>query len=208
MGISCFRRIWMATLAIGLVAGSATASGSVNRDYIRSLATPGRTVLVIEYYDGNGSVTRRKGYSSADGFRASSATDFRIDDKMSLHLYGLEACQGEMVNRTEGFSGACEDYAKDQLSIKLKAARVILCRAFLTEEKAAKQDVTCFGYYNFPGTLDTVDNIEEQLVSIGAVRLARNQDGSPLRADLADAEKIARGGFGMWVDPRVQEQAR
>ncbi|MCP2138453.1 hypothetical protein J2S28_005577 [Rhizobium sp. SLBN-94] len=165
-------------------------------------------MLVIEYYDGNGRVTRRKGYSSGEGFRAVSATDFRIDDKMSLHLYGLEPCRGEMVNRTEGFSGTCEDYAKDQLSIKLKAAKVILCRAFLTEEKAAKQDVTCFGYYNYPGTLDTVDNIEEQLVSIGAVRLARNQDGSPLRADLAEAEKIARGGFGMWVDPRVQEQAK
>ncbi len=208
MGISYDRRTWMATLAMALVAGSATAAGSVNRDYIRSLAAPGRTVMVIEYYDGTGKVTRRKGYSSAEGFKASSSTDFRVDDKMSLHLYGLEPCHGEMVNRTEGFAGPCEEYAKDQLSIKLKAARVILCRAFLTEEKAARQDVTCFGYYNYPGTLDTVDNIEEQLVSIGAVRLARNQDGSPLRADLAEAEKIARGGFGMWVDPRIQEQAR
>jgi hypothetical protein len=190
------------------MAGSAQAAGSVNREYVRSLAAPGKTVLVIEYCDGERTAVSRKGYSSAEGFKATSPTDFRVDDKVALHLYGLEPCQGEMVNRNENFAGSCEAYAQGQLSIKLKAARVIFCRAFLTEEKASKQDATCFGYYNYPGTLDTVDNIEEQLVSLGALRLARKPDGSPLRADLIDAEKIGRRGFGMWADPRVQEQAK
>ncbi|MBP1848296.1 hypothetical protein J2046_006587 [Rhizobium petrolearium] len=208
MDMSCFRSVAGAVLSALLLAGQVQAAGSVNQDYVRSLAAPRKTVLVVEYYDGGRKAVSRKGYSSAEGFKAISPTDVRVDDKVSLHLYGLEPCQGEMVNRSEGFAGSCEDYGREQLAIKLKAARVIFCRAFLTEEKAAKQDVTCFGYYNFPGSLDTVDNIEEQLVSIGALKLARKPDGSPLRGDLADAEKIGRGGFGMWADPRVQEQAR
>lgn len=196
---------WM-SLLVALMAGSAEAAGSVNGDYIRSLAAPGKTVLVVEYYDGQKSVAARKGYVSANGFQATSSTDFKVDDKTSLHLFGLEPCRGEMVNRTEGFSGRCDDFAREQLSIKLKAAKVLYCRAFLSEENAAMQDVTCFGYYNYPGTLDTVDNLEEQLVSLGALRLSKKTDGSPMRPDLVEAEKIGRGGFGMWADPRVQGQ--
>lgn len=208
MDMSWFRCATGASLLAMLWADLAHAAGSVNQDYVRSLAASGKTVLVIEYYDGSRTAVSRKGYSSAAGFKVTSPTDFRVDDKVSLHLYGLEPCRGEMVNQAEGFAGTCEAYAQEQLSIKVKAAKVIFCRAFLTEEKAAKQDATCFGYYNYPGTLDTVDNIEEQLVSIGALRLARKPDGSPLRADLTDAEKIGRGGFGMWADSRVREQAK
>lgn len=191
-----------------LIAGSACGAGSVNKDYVRSLAAPGKTVLVIEYYDGSRTAVSRKGYSSAEGFKAVSPTNFTVNGKVSLHLYGLEPCRGDMVNRLEGFAGTCQDYAREQLSIKLKAAKVIFCRAFVTEERAATRDVTCFGYYNYPGTLDTVDNIEEQLVSVGALRLARNTDGSPLRNDLAEAEEIGREGFGMWADSRVMGQVK
>ena len=57
--------------------------------------------------------------------------------------------------------------------------------------------------YNFAGSLDSVDNFEEQLLSLGALRLAKKPDGTLMRPDLADAEKIGRQGFGMWADPRV-----
>ena len=201
------RQLAGAVVALGISAqGAAFAASSVNGDYVRSLAAPGKTVLVIEYYDGQKSVVARKGYASAKGFEATSPTDFKVDDKFSVHLFGVEPCQGDMVNQTEGFSGRCDDFAKEQLSIKLKAAKVLYCRAFLSEEKATTQDGTCFGYYNYPGTLDTVDNLEEQLVSLGALRLSKKPDGSPMRPDLEDAEKIGRGGFGMWADPRVQRQ--
>jgi hypothetical protein len=86
----------------------------------------------------------------------------------------------------------------------LKFPKVILCRAFVSEEGATKQDVTCFGYYNFPGSLDSIDNFEEQLLSLGALRLAKKPDGSPLRPDLVEAEKVGRQGYGMWSDPRTQ----
>ncbi|MCS3744062.1 hypothetical protein FHX16_006078 [Rhizobium sp. BK661] len=190
--------------AMLVVPSQVLAATPVDRAYIKSLEAPGKTVLVIEYYDGANTVASRKGYASAAGFRAVSALDVRVDSETTLHLYGVEPCEGEMVNRREGFSGSCSDFGQQHLQILLKSPKVILCRAFVSEENAPRQDVTCFGYYYFPGVLDSVDNFEEQLLSIGALRLAKNQDGSPMRPDLVDAEKIGRHGYGMWADPRTR----
>lgn len=203
-------REWACSLALVVLATTssspALAAGVVDEAYVKSLAAPGKTVLVIEYYDGNRKVVGRQGFASVDGFTAASPTDIRVDGRVRLHLYGVEPCADEMVNRKENFAGRCEDFARTQLEILLKNPKVLFCRAFVSEEHAPIQDATCFGYYNFPGTLDTVENLEEQLVSLGALRLAKKPDGSPMRPDLADAEKIGRGGFGMWADPRVQGQ--
>ena len=126
-------REFVGVLMCAALAGvSAQAAGSVNSDYIRSLAAPGKTVLVIEYYGSDKTVASRKGFVSSEGFKPISPTDFRVDEKVSLHLYGLEPCRGEMVNQRDGFAGSCDDYAKEQLSVKLRAAKVIFCRAFLT----------------------------------------------------------------------------
>jgi len=202
-----FHRSALLAVAICAFAPSvARAVGPVNQAYVRSLAAPGKTVLVIEYYDGQQAARSRKGYVSPSGFRPTSATDFKVDESTSLHLFGLEPCNGELVNRSEGFAGGCEEFATEQLAIKLKAAKVLYCRAFLSEQNTAIQNVSCFGYYNFPGTLDAVDNIEEQLVSIGALRVSKNVDGTLLRPDLAEADMIGRSGFGMWADQRVRGQ--
>jgi hypothetical protein len=190
-----------------LFAASAFAAGAIDKDYIRSLAAPGKTVLVIEYYDGQGGVTERKGFSSATGFKAISPTDFRVDANVAIHLYGIEPCGGSMVNRQEGFAGSCEEFAKRGLETLLQSPKVIFCRAFVSEMNAPAQDATCYGYYHFPGSLDAVDMFEEQLVSLGTHRVAKKPDGSPARTDLAEAEKIGKdGGFGMWADPRIKPQ--
>ncbi len=198
-------RLYGVLLAL-VATAPAHAAANIDEAYIRSLAAPGKTVLVIEYYDGDRKVIGRRGFASAKGFQPASPTDIRIDAKLQLHLYGVEPCEGEMVNRQENFAGRCDEFAESQLAILLKSPKVIFCRAFITEEDSAVQDVTCFGYYNYPGSLDTVDNIEEQLLSLGALRLAKKADGSLMRPDLQEAEKIGRGGFGMWADPRIQAQ--
>jgi hypothetical protein len=193
-------------VAAFLTAVPAWSGGAVDQDYVKSLAAPGKAVLVVEYYDAAGKVVDRKGFASAGGFRARSSVDIQVDANVSLHLYGLEPCRGEMVNQKDGFAGDCGEYAAQQLQVLLKSAKVIFCRAFLTERDAPLQEATCFGYYSYPGSLDTVDNLEEQLVSLGALRLSKKHDGTLMRPDLAAAEKIGRGGFGMWADPRVQSQ--
>jgi hypothetical protein len=193
-------------LAVCVLAGQAWAAGAIDPAYVKSLAAPGKTVAVVEYYDPAGKVVDRKGFASPIGFLVVSPVDIEINQKTRLHLYGLETCSGEMTNRKEGFAGTCADFARQELEVLVKRAKVLFCRAFLTERDATRQDVTCFGYYYYPGSLDTVDNLEEQLVSLGALRLAKKPDGVLMRPDLAEAEKIGRSGFGMWGDPRVQGQ--
>ena len=208
--VTTWRRLQMRRLAGYLAAISAclpaNAAGPVDEAYIRSLAAPGKTVLVMEYYDGQGSVSERKGYASASGFKAVSATDFRVDADLTVHLYGIEPCSGDMVNRKEGFSGSCDDYARQGLATLLQSPRVIYCRAFVSETGAQAQDATCYGYYNYPGSLDSIDMLEEQLVSLGTHRISKRSDGAPTRADLKEAEDIGRRGYGMWADPRVAGQ--
>jgi hypothetical protein len=185
---------------------SAGSAGMVDKDYIRSLAAPGRTVLVIEYYDGQGRVAERKGYASAAGFGATSPTDIRVDETVTLRLFGIEPCDGDLVNRRERFTGSCADFARRGLETMLKSPKVIFCRVFVSEQNAPAQDATCYGYYNYPGSLDAVDMLEEQLVSLGSHRIAKKPDGSLARPDLQKAEKIGRSGFGMWADPRIKNQ--
>ncbi len=183
-----------------------TAAEPVDGAYVRSLAAPGKSVLVMEYYDGQGKVSVRKGFASGAGFDAVSATDFRVGADLTVHLYGIEPCRGDMVNRQEDFAGSCEEYARRGLETLLQSPKVIYCRAFVSEAGAKRQDATCYGYYNFPGSLDTIDMFEEQLVSLGSHRIAKRPDGTPARTDLQEAEAIGRRGYGMWADPRISGQ--
>ena len=202
------KRELLSLLAFCFQISATFAAPNIDKAYIRSLASPGKVVLVIEYYDGSGKVAKRAGYASASGFTAISPTDFKVDDKTSLHLYGLEPCDGDMVNRREAYSGSCDGYAEEQLSIMLKSPKVIFCRAFVSEEHRPVQDATCYGYYNFPGSLDSIDMFEEQLVSLGALRLSKGKDGTLLRRDLGQAQDIGKHGWGMWADPRVVAQSK
>lgn len=208
--VTTWRRLQMRRAAGYVAAISAClpayAAGPVDEAYVRSLAAPGKIVLVMEYYDGQGNVSERKGYASASGFKAVSPTDFRVDATLTVHLYGIEPCTGDMVNRKEEFAGSCEDYARQGLATLLQSPRVIYCRAFVSETGAQAQDATCYGYYNYPGSLDTVDMFEEQLVSLGSHRVAKRPDGTPTRTDLKEAEDIGRRGYGMWADPRIAAQ--
>ncbi|MBD9561108.1 hypothetical protein [Ensifer sp. ENS03] len=201
------KRTIIAALVGGVMTTPALSASDIDKNYIKSLAAPGKTVLVIEYYDGSGKVADRKGYATTAGFKAVSPTDFRVDDKTTLRLYGLEPCKGEMVNRSEDFAGSCDDFAQKQLQIMLQNPKVVFCRAFVSEQGAPLQNATCYGYYNFPGTLDSVDMFEEQLLSLGALRISQKPDGTPARSDLTKAEEIGqKGSFGMWADPRVKGQ--
>lgn len=199
----------MMLIGIGgwLVAAPASAAQAIDEAYVRSLAAAGRVVLVVEYYDGQGEVLERKGYATSSAFKTLSGTDFRVHDKMVIHLYGVEPCDGEMVNQRDGFAGGCADYARQQLQIMLTHPKVVFCRAFISEQKASVQNSTCYAYHYFPGSLDSVDMLEEQLVSLGALRLRKKPDGTFVRPDLIKAEQIGRmGSFGMWADPRIGEQ--
>ncbi len=200
------KRTIVAALAGCVMATPALSVEDINKDYIRSLAAPGKTVLVVEYYDGAGKVVDRKGYASAAGYKAVSPTGFKIDEKTTLRLYGVEPCDGDMVNRKEDFAGSCKEFAERELQVMLKSAKVLFCRSFVSEQNSPNQNATCYGYYNYPGSLDSVEMLEDELVSLGALRLAKKPDGTPERSDLDEAQRIGQQGYGMWADPRVKGQ--
>lgn len=196
-----------AVLGLSVSSGAAFAADPIDKNYVKSLAAPSKKVLVIEYYDGNGEVTGRKGYTRADSWTAVSPTEFDATDGVRLKLFGLKPCTGDLVVKSENFAGTCEIYAKEALDTILRSAHVLFCRSFVSEAKAASQDTTCYGYYSIPGAMDSVDMLEEQLVSLGGLRLAKKADGSLARPELEQAETIGRKGhYGMWADPRVQAQ--
>lgn len=196
----------LAVLVLVGATASVRAIEPVDQGYVRSLAAPGKTVLVMEYSDATGAVVERKGYASADGFKAVSGTEFRINSDTTVKLYGLAACDGDMVNQSEGYTGSCADWALNGLTTELKNPKVIYCRAFISEQNAAEQDASCYLYTYFPGAMDSVYNLEEQLVSTGFLRLEKGGSGNLLRPDLEESAAIGKEGYGMWADPRVQAQ--
>lgn len=201
------RRIFALVLAAATtVTGTAQAIEPIDESYVSSLAAPGKIVLVMEYSDAAGEVVNRKGYASAEDFSAISGTSFRIDGNTTINLYGVEPCDGEMVNMNEGFSGSCADWALQGITEQLGSAKVAYCRSFVSEQNATNQDASCYIYVYYPGALNGVFNLEEQLVSTGFLRISKDAAGKPLRPDLADSESIGRKGYGMWADSRIKAQ--
>lgn len=197
----------MACGAFFAASASAFAADPVDKTYVKSLAAPSKKVLVIEYYDGKGVVIERKGYSRMDSWKAVSPTEFDATDGVRLKLFGIRPCDGELVVKSENFAGTCNAYAQGALDTMLSSAHVLFCRSFVSETKAASQDTTCYGYYSVPGAMDAVDMLEEQLVSLGAARVAKRADGTSARPDLEDAETVGKkGSYGMWADARVSDQ--
>jgi hypothetical protein len=197
----------LVALALSGFANAAFATEPIDKGYVKSLAAPDKKVLVVEYLDGADKVVDRKGYASESGWNAKSATEFEATKGVVLKLFGVAPCSGELVVKSENFAGTCDDHAKANLQTMLSSAHVIFCRSFVTEQAAASQDTTCYGYYAVPGAMDSVDMIEEQLVSLGALRPTKKADGTGARPDLADAEEIAmKGSYGMWSDPRTRSQ--
>lgn len=200
-------RLPLSIMASALAISAAFAAPPIDENYVKSLASPGKKVLVIEYYDGQGGVSERKGFASAEPFGVVSPTELRANADTVVNLYGVEPCEGEMVNRAEDFTGTCAEFAVQQLEIMMRSASVVFCRAFMTELGQPKQNATCYTWSYFPPSLDAIDMIEEQLVSLGALRVAKGQDGKPLRTDLGEAEGISRNtGLGMQSDPRTRDQ--
>jgi hypothetical protein len=194
-------------LALLAFANAAFATEPIDKAYVKSLAAPEKKVLVVEYLDGEDKVVDRKGYASESGWNAKSATEFEATKGVVFKLFGVAPCTGELVVKTESFAGTCDEYAKANLQTMLSSAHVIFCRSFVTEQAALTQDTTCYGYYAVPGAMDSVDMIEEQLVSFGALRSIKKADGSKARPDLSDAEEIGKkGSYGMWSDPRTRAQ--
>ncbi len=200
----CTSKLFITLTLLTMTSNHSYADDLINKNYIRSLASPEKYVAVIEYTDANGKVIERKGFASSKGWKAVSPTEFLLAKGVKMNLFGVTPCQGQLVNKRENFSGSCDDYATQHLQIWIKNPKVLLCRSYMHEKNAPSQNTTCYGWYYLPGALDSVDNLEDQLVGVGALKVATKPDSTPLRPDLLPAQKtsqVGMGGLGMWEDP-------
>lgn len=174
---------------------------NIDVNYIRSLANNDKTILVVEYRDGNNNIIKRQGYANSAGFEAVSSNEISINDNVRIKLFGVTPCTGNITVKSDDFSGSCAEYAQKQLAIQLKNPRVIYCISSIVDEHASVQNGMCWGYWFFPNSLNSVSSIEGELLSVGAVKLAKKQDGSAIRPDLIEDEEIGKkGAFGVWSE--------
>jgi hypothetical protein len=184
---------------VALAPALGSAAEPIDKAYIRSLGAPGATIVVMEYRSHQAAQVERQGYRLKTPARASSATSFAVSESLEVSLWGVRPCEGTVSSAWEGFEGSCAEFAQLQLGRLLRNSRVIYCRAFASEKEKPTQNATCFTHHVVEGAMDAVDMIEEQLVSIGALRVERDSDGAALRPDLIAGEKLGKAGaFGLW----------
>lgn len=184
-------RILLTSIAFSFCVANSFASDnsiSVDAAYIKSLASPDKIVLVIDYRDATGKTIERQGFANSRGFSVTGATTFAIDENNHINLAAIKPCNGSITVPADDYRGSCAGYAQEQLAVQLKNPRVIYCVANFAEKNTSEKNATCWGYWFFPGTLDSVSSIENELLSVGAVELNEKSN----RADFVDAMAIAK----------------
>lgn len=193
-------RILLTSLAFSFCVASSFAaenSALVDKSYVKSLASPDKTVLVIDFRDANGKTVERQGFANSRGFSVTGSTTFAVDANNHINLASIKPCSGSISIPADDYHGSCSGYAQQQLAVQLKNPRVIYCVANFSEKNASEKNAACWGYWFFAGTLDSVSSIEAELLSVGAVELNDKSN----RADLVDAEEIAKKQHvGIWAE--------
>ena len=197
--------ILLAALALASLAPSAAlALDAPALDYMRKLARPDRTVLVMEYIDLRlNAATERVGMMARERFRAVDGVTIRVSDELAVRLSGLMPCTSDVPVQHDDYQGTCAGLAAEGLDIELRHASVLLCRAYADQKGKPVQEATCYTYTRIGDALESVDMVEESLVGGGWAFAARGADGVPERADLAAAERMAAvSGLVLWsMDP-------
>ncbi len=159
-------------------------------------------MAVIEYLDAAG--TRAEGqrtFTADKPFRAGQGPTIPLSG-LTIRLHGIEACPTDRVIEVAVYEGPCSGALTEYLNGELKAAPIILCRAFATEQQKPVQDVTCWNRYRL-GPVDIVNHTESALLETGAARLMRNDKGAPIRPELEAAEAKARAKGSIIWNPRA-----
>ena len=200
-----FASILPAVLAVASLApDAALALDAPALDYMRELARPDRTLLVMEYIDARlNAATERVGMMVRERFRPVDGTTIRVSDELAVRLGGVVPCASNVPVQHEDYQGTCAGLAAEGLDIELRHASVLLCRAYADQRGQSVQEATCYTYTRIGDALESVDMVEESLVGGGWAFAARGADGVPQRGDLAAAERMAAtNGFVLWsMDP-------
>jgi hypothetical protein len=167
---------------------------------LEALRQPNTNVLVLEYYDGGGkSLVGKQTFTSLERARFVSGTNYRFGQSVTLNAWGVSPCQHDRRLTDAKFDGPCREFVQEGLNAILRSGPVMLCRAFVDQQDKPIKNASCFILVNYASVYG-VTKIEDYLVSGGYVSLMRDAEGKPLRPDLAEDERIAKGfGRGLWA---------
>jgi endonuclease YncB( thermonuclease family) len=173
-----------------------------DKAYLSRYAGSHAHVAVVEYLDPAGArVEGQRTFTSDKPFMAGQGATIPLQG-LTLRLFGIEACPTDRVIEVAVYQGPCSGALTEYLNGELKAAPIILCRAFATEQAKPVQDATCWNRYRL-GPVDLVNHTESALLETGAARLVRNDRGEPLRPELEPAEAKARAKGSIIWNPRA-----
>ena len=187
-----------ALILTGLSSPSLALSDPSNAE-LEALRQANTNVLVLEYYDASGKgLAGKQTYTSPERAQPVSGTSYRFGTSLALNAWGVSPCQHDRRLIDAKFDGPCRDFVREGLNAILRSGPVMLCRAFADQQDKPVKNASCFILVNYASVYG-VTKVEEYLVSGGYVSLMRDADGKPLRPDLADDERIAKGfGRGLW----------
>jgi hypothetical protein len=194
--IGAFCAVFVVTAAYG------QNLGDPDKTYLSRYASTHAHVAVVEYLDPAGTrVEGQRSFTSDKPFAAGQGATIPLSG-LTLRLFGIEACPTDRVIEVAVYQGPCSGALTEYLNGELKAAPIILCRAFASEQAKPVQDATCWNRYRL-GPVDLVNHTESALLETGAARLVRNAKGEPLRPELEPAEAKARAKGSIIWNPRA-----
>ncbi|MGL4239154.1 hypothetical protein [Tabrizicola sp.] len=180
----------------------AQALGDPDQSYLSRYQAGHAHVAVVEYLDAAGArVEGQRTFTADKPFRAGQGATIPLSG-LTLRLHGIEACPTDRVIEVAVYEGPCSGALTEYLNGELKAAPIILCRAFASEQQKPVQDVTCWNRYRL-GPVDIVNHTESALLETGAARLIRDDKGAPIRPELEPAEAKARAKGSIIWNPRA-----
>ncbi len=185
-----------------LASAHAQSLGDPDQSYLSRYQGRHAHVAVVEYVDASGArVEGQRTFTAEKPFRAGQGPTIALAG-LTLRLHGIEACPTDRVIEVAVYVGPCSGALTEYLNGELKAAPIILCRAFATEQQKPVQDVTCWNRYRL-GPVDIVNHTESALLETGAARLTRNKNGQAVRPELEPAEAKARAKGSIIWNPRA-----
>jgi hypothetical protein len=192
-------RLFAASLTLASLTGSAMALSDPTNAELEALRQANTNVLVIEYYDAGGKAPSSKNvYTSPERAQSAGGTSYRFGQSLVLNAWGVSPCVHDRRLTDAKFDGPCREFVREGLNAILRSGPVILCRAFADQQDKPVKNASCFILVSYPSVYG-VTKLEEYLVSGGYVSLVRDAEGKPLRPDLSDDERIAKGfGRGLW----------
>ncbi len=156
----------------------------------------GRNILVIKYYDSNGTLESVRSYPQSRYMEPVNTLPGRLafagQGTPIVALYGLAPCKKIGSFDFKGQTFTCHTLWQDRLETSLYATQAVICRAYTDQIDKPVQEATClradegFGTKTRGGSV-----IDDTLVGLGVAVIGKDANGKPLRPDLA---KVAARG--------------